>query len=221
MVPKIETLTTTVPMRFAPRDASASFRDGKRKWTVTMIDPVHWPHPQRSVDVLWQIVPTKKATGQILGWFRVVIDGVDVEAQFEVLAINGRAALNHLEMFCLHHQAEIPSIAIPTAKLVLAAKTVGHVVGEAEKRRGRWVNVRLGEFSDPSGDVAKRLPMMHPTQIERTFWAYTTAPANKRVQAVMDQTGFGEDAANKMIATMKKDPKWKHEFARWEKGQNK
>jgi len=220
MVPKIETLTTTLPMRFAPRDAETTFRDGGHRWTVAMIDPTHWPRPQRTVDVLWQINPTGIASGSMLGWFYVAPDGFDAQARFEISAIDDQCGMTHFEMFSLHARSAIPAVNIPTAKLIRAARNVGHVVGRATKRRGRWADVIVQTFENPSGKV-DRLPANHPTQIENTFYAYTTARPGKRVQAVMDATGFGIDRANDAIQIMKKDPKWKPQFAKWQKGQNK
>lgn len=218
MVPKIETLTTRLPMRVAPRDAETTFRDGGHRWTVTLAHPDSLSLAKDGrVDVLWQVAPTGDATGSMLGWFLAWLDGFHGNLWFEVSAIDGQCAMTHLEMYA---SEPIPIVNIPTVKLIRAARNVGHVVGRATKRRGRWAGVIVTNFENPSGKI-DRLPADHPTQIERTFYAYTTARPGKRVQAVMDATEFGIDSANQMIRAMKKDPKWKPKFDKWQKGQNK
>lgn len=217
MVPKIETLTTTLPMTVAPRDVETTFRDGGHRWTVALTHPDGWPKRSNTVTVLWEVAPTGNATGSILGWFLAYPDGFHGNLWFEISAIDNRCVMTRLEMYA---SEPIPNVNIPTAKLIRAARNVGHVVGRASKRRGRWARVTVEAFQNPSGK-RDRLPANHPTQIEKTFWAFTNAPWGKRVQAVMDVTGFEIDRANDAIRLMKDDPKWKPKFDKWQRGQNK
>jgi hypothetical protein len=225
MVPTIETTATTIPMRFAPRDVESSFREQGRTWTVLMVDPVNWWTGRRDqVEVLWRVGQLRGEAGEvrgtILGWYYAAADGLDFQVQFEICEVDGRPAMTHLEMFSLNERSALPTINLPTQKLVKHAEIVGNVFGDAKRSRSRWI-VKVREFRDPDGDLSRRLPRKHRTQVARCFDAYTTAPYGKRIAAVMDATGLGIDSANTLVKEMKQDKEYGPMFRAWKKRQQK
>jgi hypothetical protein len=213
-------MTTVVPSRFAPRDSESSFRDGGWTWTVLMIDPVNWLPRRDEFEVLWRIGHLKDQAGEvhgtILGWYYADADGIDTQARFEICEVAGRPAVTHFEIFALHDRAVIPAMSLPADKLAKHASIVGHVVGDAAKKRGKWT-ISVREYRSPAGVISERLPRKHRAQLARCFDAYTSAPYGQRGAAVRAATGLGVDSVNKLIKEMKKDREFGPMFRAWEK----